>query len=154
MKGIVPVIGWVIIALALLASFGIDFANTAQGGAIDLRNRITGLRLLENGIDAYHYKWHEGEPPEYCDVYNNPLLPVSKTTATPALLMVHLPLAPLPYRVAQILWFLVQWLLLLGTAWLWLRRCATSRQRWLLAWAVVGFTYTSAWRLHAERGQA
>jgi hypothetical protein len=154
MKGMMLTMGCVMVALALLVSFGVDFANTAQGGAIDLRNRITGLRLLEQGIDAYHYKWHEGEPAEYCDVYNNPQLPVSKTTATPALLMLHLPLAALPYRLAQFFWFFAQWLLLLGTGWLWLRACATSRQRWLAALFVTGFTYTAAWRLHAERGQA
>lgn len=151
---VVPFMAWVAIGFALLVSFGIDFANTAQGGAIDLRNRITGIRLLENHLDAYHYKWREPEPPEYCDPYNNPRLPVSKTTATPALLMLHLPLAALPYRLAQFLWFLVQWLLLLGTAWLWLRQCTTRRQRWVVALFVTGFTYTAAWRLHAERGQA
>jgi hypothetical protein len=154
MKGVAPILGWVAIGLALLVSFGVDFANTAQGGAIDLRNRITGLRLLEHGIDAYHYKWHDGDPEAYCDVYNNPKLPVSKTTATPALLMLHVPWAALPYRLAQFLWFFAQWLLLLGTGWLWLRACPTSRQRWLVALAVTGFTYTAAWRLHAERGQA
>jgi hypothetical protein len=154
MKGMLPMMGWVLVGLALLVSFGVDFTNTTQGGAIDLRNRITGLRLLEHGIDAYRYKWHEGEPPEFCDVYNNPNLPVSKTTATPALLLLHLPLAALPYRLGQFLWLFAQWLLLLGTGWLWLRACATSRARWLVALAVTGFTYTAAWRLHAERGQA
>ncbi len=154
MKGMLPTVGWVLVGLALLVSFGVDFANTAQGGAIDLRNRITGLRLLEHGIDAYRYKWREGEPEEFADVYNNPQLPVSKTTATPALLLLHLPLAALPYRVAQFLWLTAQWLLLLGTGGLWLRACAASWQRWAVALAVTGFTYTAAWRLHAERGQA
>jgi len=154
MKGMLPMMGWVLAGLALLVSFGVDFANTAQGGAIDLRNRITGLRLLEHGMDAYRYKWHEGEPPEFCDVYNNPNVPVSKTTATPALLMVDLPLAAVPYRLAQFLWFFAQWALLLGTGWLWLRACATPGARLLAALAVTGFTYTAAWRLHAERGQA
>src|SRR6202453_2557682 len=149
MKGMLPMMCCVRPGLALLVSFGVDFANTAQGGASDLRNRITGARLMEHGIDAYHYKWQEGDPEEYCDVYNNPKLPVSKTTATPALLMVNLPLAVLPYRLAQFGWFLVQWLLLLGTGWLWLRACVTSRQRWLVALAVTAFTYTAAWRLHA-----
>jgi len=146
--------GWVLVGLALVVSFGLDLGNTAQGGAIDLRNRITGARLLEHGIDAYHYKWRKGEPPEYCDPFNNPKLEVSRTTATPALLMLHLPLAPLPYRLAQFFWFFAQWLLLLGTGCLWLRACATSRQRWLVALAVAGFSYTAEWRLHAERGQA
>src|SRR5260370_20353914 len=108
MKGTLPTMGWVIMGLALLVSFGMDFANTSQGGAIDLRNRITGARLLEHGIDTYRYKWRAGEPPEYCDVYNNPKLPVSKTTATPALLLLHLPLAALPYRLGQFLWFFAQ----------------------------------------------
>jgi len=154
MKGMLPTLSWVMVGLALLVGFGIDFSNTAQGGAIDLRNRITGVRLLEHGIDAYHYKWREGDPAEYCDPYNNPKLPVSKTTATPALLMLHLPLAALPYRLAQFLWFFAQWLLLLGTGWVWLRARATSPVRLLVALFLVGFTYTAAWRLHAERGQA
>jgi hypothetical protein len=154
MKGIAPIIGWVVLGLALSLSFGIDLYNTSQGGAIDLRNRITGARLLAHDIDPYHYKWHEPDPPEYCDPYNNPNLPVSKTTATPALLLLHFPVAALPYRLGQLLWFLVQWALLLGTGWLWLRRCATARQRWLVAFFLAGFTYTASWRLHAERGQA
>jgi hypothetical protein len=154
MKGIVPIIGWGILGLALLTSFATDLLNTAQGGAIDLRNRITGVRLLVAGIDPYHYKWREPEPQQYCDPYNNPNLTVSKTTATPALLLAHLPLAELPYRIAQFLWFFAQWGLLLGSAWLWLLRCHTSRQHWLAAAFFTGFTYTAAWRLHAERGQA
>jgi len=154
MKNAASTLGWVALGLLLLASFVVDVENVSQGGAIDLRNRITGIRLLVHQIDPYHYKWQEPEPPEYCDPYNNPLLPVSKTTATPALLLLHLPLAVLPYRIAQFLWFLLQWALLLGTAWLWLRRCPNSFSRWLTALFFIGFTYTSAWRLHAERGQS
>jgi len=154
MKGIAPTIGWVVLGLALLLSFGVDLYNTSLGGAIDLRNRITGARLLAHDIDAWHYKWHEPDPQQYCDPYNNPNLPVSKTTATPALLLLHLPVALLPYRLGQLLWLLVQWALLLGAGWLWLRRCETSRQRWLVALFLAGFTYTASWRLHAERGQA
>jgi hypothetical protein len=154
MKRVLSTIGWVAVGLALLVSFGLDFGNMSQGGAIDLRNRITGVRLLEHGIDPYHYKWHKGEPPEYCDPFNNPNLPVSRTTATPALLLLNLPLAPLPYRLGQVLWLVAQWLLLLGTAGLCLRACTMPWQRWAVALFVTGFTYTSAWRLHAERGQA
>jgi hypothetical protein len=154
MKGIAPIVGWVILGLALLVSFGIDCHNTAQGGSIDLRNRITGVRLLVHDIDPYHYSWHEPEPAEYCDPYNNPNLGVSKTTASPAMLIVHLPLAELSYRVAQWSWLLAQWLLLLGTAALWLRKCTTLLQRQLVMTFVTGLTYTAAWRLHAERGQA
>ncbi len=108
-------IGSVLAGLALLVSFGIDFGNTKEGGAIDLRNRITGVRLLEAEIDPYHYKWHYGDPDTYCDVYNNPNLPVSKTTVTPPLLLLHAPYAAAPYRLGQFLWFFTQWVVLLGT---------------------------------------
>jgi hypothetical protein len=153
MNRVMSAMGWVAVTVALLVSFGIDFSNTTQNGAIDLRNRITGVRLMENGIDAYRYKWHEPQPAIYCDPYNNPKTPVSKTTGTPALLMLHAPLAALPYRLGQFLWLFAQWLLLLGTGWIWLRACRAPWQRWLVALAITGFTYTAAWRLHAERGQ-
>jgi len=149
-----PKIGWVLVGILLLVSFLIDLDHTTRSGAIDLRNRITGARLLEHHIDPYFYKWQEPEPAIYCDPYNNPLLPVSKTTATPAFLLLHLPLAALPYRTAEFLWLVLQWLLFVGTALLWLLRCTSDRQRAWLAIFVVGLTYTAAWRLHAERGQS
>ena len=149
-----PTLAWIVLGLLLLVSFGIDLDNSLQGGAIDLRNRITGARLLADGLDPYFYKWHVPEPARYADPHNNPFLPVSKTTVTPAMLALHLPLALLPYRAAQLGWLALQWLFLLGTGWLWLRCCATARQRFLLAAFIVGFTYTAAWRLHAERGQS
>lgn len=154
MKAHAPWIAGGILGLLLLVSFGLDFQNTARGGSIDLRNRITGIRLLAHGIDAYHYKWDHTQPDIYCDPYNNPQLAVSKTTATPALLLLHGPLAELPYRSAQFGWFYIQWLLLLATAGLWLSQCTTTAQRLWLAAFIVGFTYTAAWRLHAERGQS
>jgi len=140
--------------MLLLVSFIIDALNVAQGGAIDLRNRVTGARLLAAGTNPYTYKWTREDPEIYCDPYNNPKLPVSKTTATPALLALTIPLAELPYRAGQYLWLVLQWALLLGTGWLWWRRCTHFRQRALLGVLVTGFTYTAAWRLHAERGQS
>ena|GEM_PF-976830 len=153
MKGIAPIVGWVILGLALLVSFVIDCRNVAQGGSIDLRNRITGVRLLENGIDPYHYKWHTGDSEEYCDPFNNPNLAVSKTTVSPGLLVLNIPLAQMPYRTAQWCWLVIQWLLLVGTLFLWLHQCTTTRQQWLVSGFITGLTYTAAWRLHAERGQ-
>jgi len=150
----VATLGWILAGLALLVSLYLDFANTAQGGAIDLRNRITGVRLLENGMDAFHYRWHTGDPDVFCDVYSNPNLTVNRTKVTPTLLLVHAPEALLPYRLGQFVWFFFQWALLVGTGWLWLRACTAPWQRWLVALFVVGFTYTAAWRLHAERGQS
>ena len=154
MNKVLPIIGCVLAVLALAYSFRIDFQNTIQGGAIDLRNRITGARLFEAGIDPYHYKWHHDDPDIYCDVYNNPYLPVSKTTVTPSMLLVHAPYAIAPYRLGQFLWFFTQWALLVGTGIFWVRACPKAWQRWLVVAFVVGFSFTGAWRLHAERGQS
>jgi len=156
MSGAIPRGFWIAIGVALFVSFVIDLANTNANGAIDLRNRITGARLLESGINPYTYKWHSGDPDIYCDVFNNPnpLVTVSKTTASPALLILHAPLAALPYRDGEFAWLFAQWALLLGTGWLWLRACTADWQRMGIALLLTGFTFTAAWRLHAERGQS
>jgi hypothetical protein len=154
MKNVLSTVGWVLAGIALVASFSIDLANTARGGSADMRNRITGARLLEHGINPYRYLWRAGDPPEFCDLRNNPHLTVSKTTVTPALLLLHAPLAALPYRQAQFVWLFGQWALLLGTVWLWWRACANPLLGWQVVLFVTGFTYTQAWRWHAERGQS
>jgi hypothetical protein len=154
MKATMPMLGWMALALALLVSFGIDLNNAMPGGAIDLRTRVTGARLLEHGLDPYHYTWHPGEPLDYCNPVENPGGAVNGTTVTPTLLLLHLPLSMLQYRRGHFVYLTAQWLLLLGLGWLWLRACATLRQRWLVALFLTGFTFTAGWRLHAERGQA
>jgi hypothetical protein len=154
MKSFPPAVAFGALAALLFFSFLVDAANMNQGGAIDLRNRITGARLLMYGANPYTYKWTRSEPEEFCDPYNNPRLPVSKTTATPALLVATMPYALFPYRNGQYLWFLTQWALLLGTAWLWWRRCADRPRKLLLGALVTGLTSTAGWRLHAERGQS
>jgi hypothetical protein len=143
-----------VLCLVLLCSFGFDYQNMAHGGSIDLRNRITGIRLLEKGVDPFHYKWRKGEPSEFCDLYNNLAVPVSKTTVTPAFLVLHRPLARLPYRSAQFDWLVFQWICLIGAGAVWLRACGTVRDRWLWVLLLTGFTFTCTWRLHAERGQS
>jgi len=153
MKQHLPALGATLLGLLLLASFITDALNVAQGGSIDYRNRVTGARLMAAGINPYTYKWSREEPEIYCDPYNNPQLPVSKTTATPALLALQTPGNSLNYAADQWLWFIAQWGLLLGATWLWWRRCHAFRPRALLLVLATGFTYTAAWRLHVERGQ-
>lgn len=154
MKSTLPVVSGVVLGLLLLLSFGIDWDNVTAGGTIDFRNRLTGARLLQTHRDAYHYKWRKPEPPELCDPYNNLALPISRVTVTPTLLMLNFPLASLRYRPAQYAWLIAQWLLLLGTAFLWMRALPSTRLRWLWTAAVTGFTYTVTWRHHTDRGQA
>ncbi len=154
MKGAARTGFWVAVGLALVISLGLDVFNVASGGAIDLRNRVTGVRLMEHGIDPYTYKWRYGDLEQFCDVYDNPKLPVSKTTATPALLLLHAPLAALNYRDEEFCWLCAQWFCLAGLLAIGLVASETELARRLVAAFVAAFTYTAAWRLHAERGQA
>ena len=149
-----PAAGIAVLVFALAISFWIDADNVEQGGAIDLRNRITGARLMSDGIDPYTYKWTRADPEIYCDVYNNPNMPVSKTTSTPALLALTLPWATLPYRNGQWLWFVAQWALLLGAGGLWWHTFRDQRARLILGAVFFVFTLGAGWRLHAERGQS
>lgn len=147
---------WGALALAVLAvwSFAADWAMVSQSGSIDYRNRVTGLRLLADGEDPYHYKWTSGKPERFFDPFENPGLPITKTTITPASLLTGWPLALLPYPVTKFLWFLAQWVLLVGLWLLWFRWPGqTDRSRWWWSLLVVGFTYTLAWRHHIDRGQ-
>jgi hypothetical protein len=137
-----------------LNSLRLDWELVSRTGSIDFRNRITGVRLLFAGEDAYHYKWLPGAPEGWCDVYANRALPVTKTTATPAMLVLGAPLALFPYPVAQRLWLLLEWGFLAGIWWLWWRRSPGPVMR--IGWTavVVGFSYSLAWRHHVDRGQA
>ena len=153
MKRFLPILGVVLLVLGMVASFALDYSQTVKDGAVDFRNRITGVRLLERGIDPYHHLWHAGDPEELCDTRNNPRMTVTKTTVSPALLVLYAPLAALPYRGAEFAWLFAQWLLLLATLGLWLRTGMPSLQLWVAAFFVVGFTFTPGWRWEAERGQ-
>jgi len=149
-----PALIWLGLFCLLLLSLALDFRNFQHGGSIDLRSRIVGARLMLEGRDPYHYKWKLPEPAAFCDPFNNAAVPVSTTTVTPAMVLLHAPLAPLPYRSARLLWLLLQWSALAGAAVLWIRAAESSRDRLLLAAVFVCFTFTAAWRLHAERGQS
>ena len=142
-----------VLLFTLVISCWIDVDNELRGGAIDLRNRVTGARLLATGIDPYTYKWKLGDPEIYCDPYNNPHTTVSKTTSSPAMLVLTMPWSTLPYRQRAIL--LVHrpvgavarhWRALVDAA-------GEQRQRLLLVTIVTVFTLGASWRLHAERGQ-
>ncbi|MCK4696052.1 MAG: hypothetical protein KAT74_09825, partial [Candidatus Cloacimonetes bacterium] len=58
-------LGYSIIIAAICISF--DTMNTLKYGAIDLRNRVVGARLLLKGEDPYYFKWDNDTPEYYVD---------------------------------------------------------------------------------------
>ena len=145
----------VFMIVALLAVWGFvqDAINTSKGGSIDLRNRITGVRLAAEQRDPYFYKWKRTEDDRFCDLFNSPASPVSHTTVTPVTLTAFLPLKNLPYPVSQWIWFAVQYACLGLGFYAWCR--STPRQHWLWGGLLTClFCLSPHWRLHVDRGQS
>lgn len=141
--------------VALLAVWGFiqDALNTARGGSIDLRNRITGVRLAAEHRDPYFYKWTRTEDDRFCDLFNSPSSPVSHTTVTPVTLTAFLPFKNLNYRLTQGLWFLIQYASLGLGFYAWARR--SPRADWLWGGLLTClFCLSPHWRLHLDRGQS
>ena len=154
MPRFLPVVSGVVLAALLALSFLADWRNLGPNGSIDLRNRVTGVRLLWAEKDPYHYKWAPGDPEGWWDPHNRPSLPTTWVTVTPPMLLCHQPVAAVPYPQGRYLWLGLQWaclLSILGAGW-WM--CGKGKAGWLWALAVLVFTCTANWRLHAERGQS
>lgn len=145
----------VFMIVALLAVWGLilDAIHTSRGGSIDLRNRITGIRLASEMRDPYFYKWNRTESDRFCDPFVFPASPVNHTTVTPVTLTAFLPFKSLPYRASQWIWFLVQYSALGLGFQAWAR--STARQNWLWGGLLAClFCLNPHWRLHLDRGQS
>ncbi len=145
-----------LIILGLLAGWGLlrDVANTANGGSIDLRNRVTGARVAAEKVDPYTYKWRPGEPQAFCDVYNEPgALFLSKTTVTPWVLAGHSLVNGLNYRHTQWLWLFFTYGTLVAALLLWRR---SMSERSTADWGIVLvllYSLSPSWRHHVDHGQ-
>ena len=151
-----PAALWAALALISLAIFSFmrDWKMVSASGSLDYRNRVTGTRLLAAGKDPYHYKWTKGQPERFLDPFDNPNMPMTKTTVSPATLVAGWPWAVLPYPVSKAAWLLAEWAMLAGMWLIWLRWPGhTHATRWGWSVLVVGFSYTLGWRHHVEHGQ-
>lgn len=138
----------------LLAVWGffLDVRNTSQGGSVDLRNRVTGSRVADAGMDPFTFKWSPERPPEFCDPYNHAGWPYSKTTVSPLALAIHAPFNGWNYQSIQWLWFFFQYACLAAGFLAW-NRCDSGREKIWGAIFTTAFCATAVWRLHVDRGQ-
>ncbi len=138
---------------AICISF--DTVNTLKYGALDLRNRVVGVRVLLNEEDPYFFKWEQDTPEEFVDArdfYSN--FPMSRLTVPPSVLLLHSPFASIPYKTQQILWAFIQWLLLLLSIIL-LSNTTDSIIKKKIIWIIGLLIIASSffWRLHIDKGQ-
>jgi hypothetical protein len=133
----------------------VGYFDTRRHGGVDLRNRVTAARVLLAHGNPYTYHWKAGDPLTWldpCDVETN--WGVSRVTVPPSVLLVQGVWARLSYRRQQMLWFAMQWALMLFGAWCAARCLTTPLQRslfWILM--LLGIAGSHFWRLHVERGQ-
>ncbi|MCK5050856.1 MAG: DUF2029 domain-containing protein [Candidatus Cloacimonetes bacterium] len=138
---------------AICISF--DTVNTLKYGALDLRNRVVGVRVLSDGEDPYFFKWDQNTPEEIVDArdfYSN--FPMSRLTVPPTVLLLHLPFASIPYKTQQILWAFIQWLLLLLSIILLSNTTYSIIKKkiiWIMGLLIIASSFF--WRLHIDKGQ-
>lgn len=132
-----------------------DTVNTLKYGALDLRNRVVGTRILLAGEDPYFFKWNQDTLEEYVDArdfYSN--FPMSRLTVPPSVLLLHSPFASIPYKTQQILWAIMQWILFLMSIFL-LSNTTDSIIKKKILW-IIGLLIVASsfyWRLHIDKGQ-
>ncbi len=129
--------------------------NTLKYGAIDLRNRVVGARLLLKGEDPYYFKWNNDTPEYYVDARDFfKDLPVSRVTVTPSFLLLHASFAKINYKTQQILWAIFQWMMLIFVIVIF-SKIADSEIKSKIIW-IIGLLLIAGsffWRLYIEKGQ-
>lgn len=146
---------FILMMAVLLAVWGLvtDIIHTGGGGSIDLRNRITGVRVAAEHGNPYTYKWSRADGDRLWDPFDAPSSPLSHTTVTPVTLTMFLPFKELGYRTTQWLWLLVEYSALGLGFFAWTR--VAPRGQW--AWGgllTCLYCLTPHWRLHVDRGQS
>jgi hypothetical protein len=150
---IIALLIYSVLIAAVCLSF--DTMNTLKYGAIDLRNRVVGARLLLKGEDPYYFKWDNDTPEYYVDArdfFND--LPVSRVTVTPSFLLLHAPFAGIPYKTQQILWAIFQWMMLIFIIVIF-TKITDSEIRSKIIW-IIGLLLIAGsffWRLYIEKRQ-
>jgi len=147
----------IILAISIIIaflSFVRDINNTIFYGGVDLRSNVVGARLLLEGRDPYYYIWKEGDSDLLLLPTANPNIPVGHVAVTPTVLFVYTSTAKLPYGVQQNIWFILQWIFLIISIYIF-ARASKSGIKSKLIW-ILGLLFISAsffWRLHVERNK-
>ena len=141
-----------VLAVILLVAIrrDIGYEKTYTG---DLRNRVTGARLVRDGRSPYFYKWAPGDGLRYYDPANFDRMKPSNMTSTPMLYHLLSPLVELPQAEISKVWLGIEYLILIGLALFALLRAPADvdRQAVLLTAGLV--LLTNGWKSHVSVGQ-
>jgi len=155
-RSYLSILNILLVVAVIISAFAFihTFKDTRRFGGVDLRGRVTGARLLIEGLDPYYFRWN----PTYSDRLLDPLdasnRKVSRVSVPPTVLLFHATFSWLHYSVQRIIWFFVQWVMLVLCL-LMLSNSTTSQVKKKTIWLLGLFFFACSyfWRLHVERGQ-
>ncbi|HVK48629.1 MAG TPA: glycosyltransferase family 87 protein [Pseudobacter sp.] len=127
--------------------------DTQNNGAVDLRCRVVGARLLTNGQDPYFYKWKPADGEYFLDPNDQFTRRVNGNVSTPGMLWLLSPLYSLNYNTIHILWLIFQYLALAACFALLLQQLPRQYRLMPLALVSLGLFTSGNWLMHVERGQ-
>ncbi len=119
----------------------------------DLRNRVVGARLIEDGISPYFYKWKKADGIRYYDPAAFDSLKVSNITASPFFLHLLRPVADWPQRTISRFWLAAEYLFFLLTVGIALLLARNRQQQLAVAITAILFLFTESWKSHIMAGQ-
>lgn len=119
----------------------------------DLRNRVVGARLVEDGRDPYSHKWKRQDGIRYYDPENFIDVSVSSTTVTPLTLHFMEPVADLPEAQINSYWLFLEYLALAAITAIALLVARTQAQKQTVVAFVLLFLLSNGWKEHVNLGQ-
>jgi hypothetical protein len=141
-----------VLAVILLVAVrrDIGYEKTYTG---DLRNRVTGARLVKDGRSPYFYKWAPGDGLRYYDPANFDRMKPSNMTSTPMLYHLLSPLADLPETEISKGWLAIEYLILISLVLFAFSRAPTAMDKQAVLLAAGLLLLTNGWKSHISVGQ-
>jgi hypothetical protein len=147
------IIANVILLAVILSHSIIRDINLEKQYTSDLRNRIVGARLQEDGRDPYFYKWRNGDSYRYLDPMNSDSFRVSNMTSSPALHDLLMPISNFSQKIISVFWLWFQYLLLAVITLVFVLMAKTKMQRLCILNFSILFTCTETWKGLIAAGQ-
>jgi hypothetical protein len=119
----------------------------------DLRNRVVGARIIEDGGSPYFYKWEPGDTLRYYDPQAFDSYTPSISTSTPFLHRLLIPVTGLPFATIMRVWLVVLYILYFAMACYALTLARPPSARLAVIVVALLFLLTNAWALHSKYGQ-
>ena len=148
--------GWIFLIISSLIVVGyalqrdIRYDRAYPG---DLRNRVVGARMIEDGKSPYFYKWKKGDPIRYYDPTNFDSFRVAVITSSPFLHHMLVPLVNRPEVQVSKIWLAVEYLLLISMTALAYSLAKSAPGKMAVVLLSLLFLLTNAWKKHTSLGQ-